>query len=93
MNHGAPVEAIAVRADGKRFASVSSNNTAKLWNAENQQQVAELKGDIRATLKVAEATRAVALAKKQIELAKKDLKKPTSARRPRKRIRRSRRRP
>lgn len=73
MNHGAPVEAIAVSADGKRFATVGANNSAKLWNAENQQQVAELKGDFRATLKVAEATRTVNLAKKNVELAKNDL--------------------
>ena len=44
MDHGAPVEAVAARADGKRFVSVSSNNTAKLWNGENQQQVAEIEG-------------------------------------------------
>ena len=44
MNHGAPVEAVAARADGKRFASVSSANNAKLWNAENSQQVAEHEG-------------------------------------------------
>jgi WD40 repeat protein len=73
MNHGAPVESVAARADGKRFVSVSSNNTAKLWNGENQQQVAELKGDIRASLAVAAKTREVALAKKQIDLAKNDL--------------------
>ena len=74
MNHGAPVEAVAARADGLRFASVSSANNAKLWNAENQQQIAEMKGDLRATLKVAEVTRVTALAKKHVELAKNDLK-------------------
>ena len=77
MNHGAPVESVAARADGKRFVSVSANNTAKLWNGENQQQVAELKGDLRATLAVASKTREVSLAKKQIELAKKDLEEAT----------------
>ena len=73
MNHGAPVDAIAVRADGKRFASVGANNIAKLWNGENQQQLAEMKGDYRTGLRVGEATRAVNLAKKQVELAKADL--------------------
>jgi WD40 repeat protein len=77
MNHGAPVESVAARADGKRFVSVSANNTAKLWNGENQQQVAELKGDLRATLAVAAKTREVSLAKKQIDLAKKDLDEAT----------------
>lgn len=73
MNHGAPVDAIAIRADGKRIASVGANNIAKLWNAENQQLVVDMKGDYRTGLKVGEATRAVNLAKKQVELAKADL--------------------
>lgn len=73
MNHGGPVEAVAVRPDGKRYASVSSNNIAKLWNGENQQQVAEMKGDFRTSLKLAEMTRAVNLAKRQLEFAKNDL--------------------
>ncbi len=73
MNHGAPVDAIAIRADGKRIASVGANNIAKLWNAENQQLVIDMKGDYRTGLKVGESTRAVNLAKKQVELAKADL--------------------
>ena len=73
MNHGAPVDAIAIRADGKRIASVGANNIAKLWNAENQQLVVDMKGDYRTGLKVGEATRSVNLAKKQVELAKADL--------------------
>src|SRR5262249_2260010 len=73
MNHGSPVESVAVSANGQRLASVSSANNAKLWNIESGQQTAELKGDIRATLKVGEMTRAAALAKKHIDLAKKDL--------------------
>jgi WD40 repeat protein len=80
MTHGSPVEAIAARADGKRFASVSSANNAKLWNAENGQQVAEMKGDLRLALKVAKAGRAVALAKKHIDLAKKDLEEANNRR-------------
>jgi WD40 repeat protein len=72
MNHGAPVDAIAIRADGKRIASVGANNIAKLWNAENQQLVVDMKGDYRTGLKVGEATRTVNLAKKQVELAKAD---------------------
>jgi WD40 repeat protein len=73
MQHGGPVEAVAARPDGKRLASVGSLASGKLWNAETGQQVAELKGDIRATLKVERATRSVSLAKKHVELAKKDL--------------------
>jgi WD40 repeat protein len=77
MGHGAPIEAVAVRADGKRFVSVSANNTAKIWNADDQKQLAEVKGDLRATLKAAESTRALALAKKHVDLAKNDLTEAT----------------
>lgn len=77
MSHGAPIESVAVRADGKRFVSVSSNNTARIWNGEDQKQVAEVKGDLRATLKAAEVTRSVALAKKHVDLAKADLTEAT----------------
>ncbi len=77
MSHGTPIEAVAVRADGKRFVSVSSNNTARIWNAEDQKQISEVKGDLRATLKAAEVTRAVSLAKKHVELAKADLTEAT----------------
>ena len=73
MNHGGPVNAVAATADGKRFASVSANNTAKLWNGENGQQVAELKGDYRATLRVEDVQRAVTLTKRHVENAKADL--------------------
>jgi WD40 repeat protein len=73
LNHGSPVVGVGVSTDGKRLSSVSSANNAKLWNAESGQQIAEMKGDIRATLKVAELTRTAALAKKHIDLSKKDL--------------------
>ena len=72
LDHGAPVEAIAVRPDGKRLAS-AGGAAGKLWDLETGKLVAELKGDIRATLKVSALTRTVALAKKQIDLAKQDL--------------------
>lgn len=73
MNHGGPVTAVAVRADGQRIASSSSNHTAKLWNAANGQQVAELKGDFDSRFDADAKTRAVALAKKIVDLANKDL--------------------
>jgi WD40 repeat protein len=77
MAHGAPIESVAARPDGKRFVSVSANNTSRLWNGEDQKQIAEVKGDLRATLKAAEVTRAVALAKKHVDLAKADLAEAT----------------
>ena len=77
MNHGGPVEAIAIRGDGQRIASVSANNSTKLWNATNGQQTFELKGDFRAKIKVDDLTRAVALAKRNVESTKKDLDEAT----------------
>jgi WD40 repeat protein len=72
MGHNAPVVFLAVRPDGKRIAS-AGGNIARLWNNENAQQIAELKGDFRAQIQVADITRAVELAKQKIETAKKDL--------------------
>ena len=72
LNHGGPVEGVAVRADGTRFATASANNTTKLWDAAGK-QIAELRGDFRSKITVTDLTRAVALAKRQIASAKKDL--------------------
>ncbi len=47
FNAGAAVVAIAVRPDGKRIAAASKNNSVKIWNCENNQQQAELRGDFR----------------------------------------------
>lgn len=73
MNHGGPVEAIAVRPDFMRFASASSNNTAKLWNAADGAQVIESKGDFNTRLTVEKLVRASELAKRRVDLAKADL--------------------
>jgi len=56
MKHGGPVAAVAVRNDGKRFASAGLNNVAKLWDAMNGRDIAELKGNrhVRETLTVKE---------------------------------------
>src|SRR5439155_27129670 len=45
MKHGGPVSAVAVRNDGKRFASAGLNNIAKLWDASEGKEIAELRGD------------------------------------------------
>jgi len=76
LNHGGPVTSVAVRPDGQRFASASSNNIAKLWKSDGQ-QVAELKGDFRALIQVEDVTRLVAIAKREIDATKADLKAAT----------------
>ncbi len=86
MNHGAPVTAVAVRDDGQRFASASENNTAKLWNGPNGQQLAEMKGDIRADTLVAKLTQEKAAAQEKVtetqaalKAAEEDLPKKSAA--------------
>ncbi len=59
VKHGAPVVSVAVRADGKRFASAGTN-TAKLWDPADGKQIAELKGDRRARELVAAKERDIA---------------------------------
>ncbi|MDA1050235.1 MAG: hypothetical protein O3C40_07115 [Planctomycetota bacterium] len=76
VNHGGPITAIAVRPDGQRFASASSNNTTKLWDAAGK-QLADLKGEFRAQIHVEDVTRMVALAKRDIDATKADLKAAT----------------
>jgi WD40 repeat protein len=44
MAHGGPVTAVAIRPDGKRFASAGDNKLAKLWDAAGK-PIAELKGN------------------------------------------------
>lgn len=73
LNHGSPVSSFAASSDGKRLVTVGADGTAKLWDVAPAKSIADLKGDLRATLHVAALTRSAALAKKHIDLAKKDL--------------------
>jgi WD40 repeat protein len=45
IKHGGPVSSVAVRNDAKRFASAGLNNIAKLWDASEGKEIAELRGD------------------------------------------------
>jgi WD40 repeat protein len=56
MNHGGPIAGLAIRPDGLRVATAGANAIAKLWDAANGQQVAELKGDVRTTRVVQKLT-------------------------------------
>src|SRR6185436_7114635 len=69
LGHGGPVTSIAVSSDGQRYASGSANNTAKLWNAGNNQQIAEMKGDLRKQKIVADLTADEAEAKAAVSVA------------------------
>ena len=90
--HGAPLSAVAIRADGKRFASAGANKFTKLWDAAGN-PVAELKGhrhlqdaaDERdRALQIATATGAlrktgVTDAEKALKAAQDQIKKTTDA--------------
>ena len=65
MDHGAPVLAIAVSANGKLFAS-AGGNSARLWSAEKGQQLGEMKGDHRARARIVQSEQARAFAKNEV---------------------------
>ena len=45
LSHGGPISAVAVRPDGKRFATAGSNNIARLWDAADGKALAEMRGE------------------------------------------------
>lgn len=47
-NHGGPVTGLAIRPDGRRVVSASANNTARMWDAGNNQMLVEVRADLRA---------------------------------------------
>jgi WD40 repeat protein len=86
LAHGGPITAIAIRPDGKRIASAGAGNVVKLWNAENNQPVAELRGDFRALVETGRLDRAVETArlkfadqKKLVAEAEQRVKQETAA--------------
>lgn len=70
MKHGAPVTSVAVRGDGKRFASAGTSPAAKLWDAENGQLIVELKGDRYASELVTTTERELAFSNSEINYRK-----------------------
>jgi WD40 repeat protein len=68
LSHGAPVNAVAVRPDGKRVAS-AGGAVVKLWDAEGK-QIAELKGDRYANEAVTERQRELAFATSEVAFQK-----------------------
>jgi WD40 repeat protein len=74
LNAGAPVASVAVRPDGQRIAGASNNNTVRLWNVANNQQLAEMKGDIRSTTLVATLTQRKTATETQVNQANTSLK-------------------
>jgi WD40 repeat protein len=70
MKHGTPVTFVAVRGDGKRFASAGHSSAAKLWDTENGKLIADLKGDRYASELVATTERELSFAGSEINYRK-----------------------
>ncbi|PQO27310.1 hypothetical protein C5Y96_17350 [Blastopirellula marina] len=72
FTHGTPVLAVAVRSDGLRIASVSENNTAKLWDKDGK-QIAEMKGDPRLQQHAIWAKHSLGAAQQRLNIVKQRL--------------------
>lgn len=69
MNHGGSVSDVAASPDGKALASTSTTNTAKLWNADNGQQLAEVKGSIQTQQELTAVTEDKTVADQLVKVA------------------------
>ena len=67
VQHGGPVSAVAVRRDGKRFASSGLNSVARLWDTSEGKPIAEMKGDPRPQEYVADRNRFLDFAKSEAD--------------------------
>lgn len=68
QNHGAPINALALKSDGQFVVTAGANNIAKLWKIDGT-AVAELKGNIAAQRRVLVLTDDDAVAKSRVALA------------------------
>lgn len=78
MKHAGPVAAVAVRSDGKRFASAGLNNIAKLWDAEGK-EIAEVRGDRYARELLAAKERELNFANSEVSYRKSAFQTATNA--------------
>ena len=74
MMPGGPISAVAVRPDGKRCASTGTDNLAKLWDANDGKEIAQMKGDRYAKELTADRERALVFAKSEVDFHKAALK-------------------
>jgi len=74
IKHAGPVATLAVRRDGKRFASAGADKVAKLWDLNDGKEIAQLKGDRYAQEFAADLERAFIFAKSEIDFHKAALK-------------------
>ena len=74
ITNGAPVTALAVRDDGKRYAAAGTNGAAKLWDAADGRLIVELKGNFFTNQFAAERERALLLATNEVVFRRAGLK-------------------
>ena len=67
IKQAGPVAAVAVRRDGKRFASVGADKVARLWDLNDGKEIAQLKGDRYAQEFAADRERALVFAKSEVD--------------------------
>lgn len=79
-NHNGPVTSISFAPKTSRLAAASANKTVRLFNTQNNQQIVELKGDIRLQAKVnrtvqqqASTTTRINASKQRADAAEKDV--------------------
>src|SRR3989442_1032635 len=74
IKHAGPVAMVAVRPDGKRFASAGADTGAKLWDLNDGKEIAQLKGGRYAQEFAADRERAFTFAKSEVDFHKAALK-------------------
>ncbi|HET6246803.1 MAG TPA: c-type cytochrome domain-containing protein [Tepidisphaeraceae bacterium] len=70
LKHGAPITALAIRADGKRIVTAGTDNIARIWTIDDGKKIAELKGDPILAARAVTADRALNLAKSEVTYRK-----------------------
>lgn len=85
LNHGGPVQSVAVSPNAQQVVAISDNHVGRLWNI-NGQQVAEMRGDVRRRIAQTRAQQAETSAnarlnatKQQLDVAEKDVPVKTEA--------------
>ena len=73
VKHGSALSALAVRPDGRFFAT-AGGSVARLWKISDSKMVAEMKGDGRAWWRIGDAERELTFAKSEIDFCKAALK-------------------
>ncbi len=73
FNHGGPIRALAARPDGKRIASIGTNQIVKLWDAQSGKLLAEVKGGRETQFRLSNRERAATLANAEVDFQKEEL--------------------